>query len=207
MRTSSVLHKQKRRARGKLVKAEIVGHLRQGDRWWAPAGGRVVRISGVRVAMGAVVAAAIVAGSPGLAAAQPTPDPYQSQTTPSPAAKPSTPTPDPAPAPPAAQTSSPEPDSNASSTTTAQTPKSVRTTEPVAERTSPPPASPVRSGPVGPRVLLTPAMVNRRPTFAAPSTTDGRPLALAALALLALALASGSLLHLLARTDGLWRKA
>jgi uncharacterized protein HemX len=42
---------------------------------------------------------------------------------------------------------------------------------------------------------------------AASTETTGGPLLLAALALIALALASGSLLHLLTRTNGLWGKA
>jgi hypothetical protein len=47
-----------------------------------------------------------------------------------------------------------------------------------------------------------------RPRLAVPSATDDAgPVLLAALALLALALASGSFVHLAARTDGVWRKA
>ncbi len=43
---------------------------------------------------------------------------------------------------------------------------------------------------------------------APPATRDNRePLVIAALALLALVLASGSLVHLLARSQGLWRRA
>ena len=91
----------------------------------------------------------------------------------------------------------------------AQSGKTVKTTEPRPVRTSPPAPPPMmRSGSVDPWMLVTCRTAAERPRLAVPSATDDAgPLLLAALALLALVLASGSLVHLLARTDGSWRRA
>lgn len=206
---SSVSHKQKQRARGTLVNARTVGDLRLAGRWGAPAG---------TCAASLMVAVALTA-TPAYAASPPNPDPYRGKApAPTPKADPPSVAPDPAPAaperssPPAASVSPPPP-APAPPPPPApmvQAPKVVQTPKPRTRQASPPP--PVQSGPSRPRVQLASTPASERPTVAvaavvSPEDESRRHLLLAALALLALALSSGSLLHLMSHTGWLWRKA
>jgi hypothetical protein len=164
---------------------------------------------------GALLATLVtVVAVPSRAAAAPSPDPYPSK--PSPAAKSSARTPDPAPGASVTSTSTatvPSPDVSQSSSPAPppapQTPASTGTKKRHVERAAPPPHTPVQPR-INPRVRPiheSTLAAGARQSISTTSGTDALPLLLAALGLFALALASGSLLHLLSRMDGTWRKA
>jgi hypothetical protein len=197
---SSFFHKQSKRAGGTLVQA-VNWHLRQGDRWGAPGGKRVPRISARRIAAGGVLVAALVALFPPVASAQPSPDPFRSGP-----ATPSSPKPDPAPDTAPSQAA---PDAAGTSTVTRSAPSNPA---PATTAPAPRPAPVIRSTPVQRGATDLRAVTHRpgesaRRALAVAAAEDGRPAALAAFALLVLALAGGSLLHVLARDELPWGRA
>lgn len=203
------------------MRAKTVRQLRNGGRWGAPAGVRAASFSRSRLAVGGALLTTIVAlaATPALAAQNPAPDPFPSRTStaPTPGAQPSTPAPDPAPSAARGSSSSTTPSSSSAAIQPdAAAPK--QTPKPLPAQTSPPAAPAAPPAPSGrvssPSWTGSPLKgIGKRAALAAAAATSpaastrGGPLLLSALALLALVLASGSLLHLLARADGLWRKA
>jgi outer membrane biosynthesis protein TonB len=190
--------------------------LRHGSRWGAPVGARAASLG----LGGALLTAIAALAAPGFASAQPGPDPYRPQTAPAqpPPAQPASPAPDPAPTAterpsttPAVRVSSPDAAPQTPSTTApqtrsqVQTPRVVETQTPRVVKTKPKPARTSTPKATSPPTTKSPTL----PVAAAAASTEptGGPLLLGALALFALALASGGLLHLLTRTDGLWGKA
>lgn len=205
------MHKQSKRAKGKLVDVRYA-HLRHGDRWGAPDGRRVTWI-GRSAAAGTLVAALLLL-CPSLAGAQPSPDPFRSQPATPSSPKPD-PAPDPAPAPAAVNppaATSVSPDAAQTSGSTAQAPPATpktTTAPPSKPRSAPqaPRSEPIRRGGTPPRPVTHRFGEHAGRVLAAATSADGRPAALAGLALLLLALASGSLLHFLTRNEIPWRRA
>ena len=198
-----------------------VGKLRADGRVGAPALFRAASFRGV-ASLGATVALVAVLSAPGSALGQPSPDPFPDKApTPSTSTSAPDPAPDPAPAvstntsPPAPEFQPPPPPAPAPppvvvSQRATQIPKQAAPPQRNQPRWNPPPAHQARSWPSRPRVQLASTPASQRPTLALsvlePAEETERPLLLALLALIALALAGGSLLHLVSQVRP-WRKA
>ncbi len=199
-----------------------VGKLRADGRLGAPALFRAASFRRI-ASLGATVALVGVVSAPGSALGQPSPDPHPDKApTPSTSTSAPDPAPDPAPAvstntsPPAPEFQ-PPPASGPGSPTRrriaardADSEAGRAAAEGTASFEPSAGASQRRSWPSRPRVQLASTPASQRPTLALsllePAEETERPLLLALLALLALALAVGSLLHLVSQVTP-WRKA
>ena len=215
--TSSVCHKQRKRAGGKLVIAATVGQLRTQSRVGAPAGTLRSRLP-LAAALCATVAVLGALWAPAVAHGQSGPDAYPTKTPSAPSPAPD-PAPDPAPTAVDHTAAAPEPQQAPASPPpppsivqeTKPSPKPTATPRPKPRTTRPEQRRVDTAGPTRPRAQLASTPASERPTLALPVLAspddDGSPLPLALLAFLALALASANLVYLLLRTNGPWRRA